>query len=363
MQHRRVQLALLSFLCLIAIYIFFKSSSLAFDQSFEPTELQPANETLGFGAILVVSRAGSPRRESLIRAANLTELEMRIPPQPVWSSEDITALQAGESSTLDRGSALAWLGHLNALRWLLNSGIETALILEDDVDWDIHIRKTQIPRVGHAIRQMTSSKNSFYGNLQSWDILYAGHCGDFFEAERAKTLTMQTFPDESVPPMRKLHPFTQRFLSALNLGEKTRMVHHSVSPLCSFGYAVTRQSAQRLLNDLAGREPQKGCPAYDVRLLEACRDEGMRCWSVNPELFHHTEAPSEIAIQNKANENDPSQSSELNLKLESPNIECGARTFRWTEGRSFEYLRDIVGRQGRCLKDRMEEDMTERLED
>jgi hypothetical protein len=45
----------------------------------------------------------------------------------------------------DRGSTLAWLGHLEVLQNMVASGSATALILEDDVDWDIAI-KSQMKR-------------------------------------------------------------------------------------------------------------------------------------------------------------------------------------------------------------------------
>jgi hypothetical protein len=54
---------------------------------------------------------------------------------------------------------------------------------------------------------------------------------------------------------------------------------------------VTRDSARRILADLSS-EGESGTVAYDVRILEACRDMGYRCWSVNPELFHHIDDQS-----------------------------------------------------------------------
>jgi len=71
----------------------------------------------------------------LILASNFTEIDVVIPQQPAWTEEGIDGLRAAEGSIITRGSALAWLGHLNALHWFLESGFETVLIVEDDIDW------------------------------------------------------------------------------------------------------------------------------------------------------------------------------------------------------------------------------------
>ncbi|KAK4934864.1 hypothetical protein LTR66_015530 [Elasticomyces elasticus] len=112
------------------------------------------NSTLGFGAIYVVSRADSPRQSGLLSAANITGLDITIPSQPLWSAQDIIAVQATENSSLSHGSALAWLGHINVLDSFLNSMHETALIIEDDVDWDVRLRQKQISKIAGAVRQL-----------------------------------------------------------------------------------------------------------------------------------------------------------------------------------------------------------------
>lgn len=77
----------------------------------------PANSTLGFGAIFAVSPHYSPRRPSLLWAANLTGLDIVIPELPNWSVGDVEAFKAKDrQSTVSVGSAKAWLGHLEILK-------------------------------------------------------------------------------------------------------------------------------------------------------------------------------------------------------------------------------------------------------
>ncbi len=132
------------------------------------------------------------------------------------------------------------------------------------------------------------------------------------------------YQDPTLPSRLNLHPFTQQLFNRLKLPEQSRVLHRSKFPLCSFGYAVTRRAAQRLLEDLAFPEfVEDGPRAYDVALLDACRagaipvpspprwepvwphmttslphqqpNPGLRCWTLNSELFHHMPGRSQIA--------------------------------------------------------------------
>jgi hypothetical protein len=82
-----------------------------------PQIILPANSTLAFGTIIAVSHAQSPRRPSLPWAFNLTEIDVVILDQPVWTEDDIEEFKSKEGSKISRGSALAWMGHLSALKW------------------------------------------------------------------------------------------------------------------------------------------------------------------------------------------------------------------------------------------------------
>lgn len=252
-------------------------------------------------------------------AANITELDIVIPDQPIWTDHDIELLKAVNGTKVSRGSALAWLGHLSILRWFLSTELDTVLILEDDVDWDIRLRSAQIPKVASSMRHLTAGATTrdassllthlnplsmtdrnvhpdeYWGPKDSWDVLYLGHCGDMVKPKQWNFRIPRTaFRDETLPDIEDLHPFTRDFLKNINIPTQTRIVHKSMSPLCTFGFALTRQAARRMLYDIAPHEKTGGTAAYDVRMLEACRDLGLKCFTSNPELFHHMDVPSEI---------------------------------------------------------------------
>ncbi|KXT09118.1 hypothetical protein AC579_3895 [Pseudocercospora musae] len=319
--------AVISCLAFIAV-IFFYPHTPRYVSTFPVENFSAANSTLGFGAVAPVSRAASPRRKGLNFAANITHVHLTIPEQPIWTEEDVAALHAEHGSTLTYGSSLAWLGHLNALKWFLSTNLESVLILEDDVDWNIRLRSTQIPTAAAAVRLLTnphhSSDADFWGPSGSWDLLYLGHCGDFFPSHLWGRIPHLTFPDTTMPMADDLHPYTQKFLSSIEVPAQNRLVHKTAFPLCTFGYAVTRAAATRLVNQLANREPEGGCLAYDIRIHEICRDNpDFNCLTVNPELMHHVDAASEIGNIDQGR--DQIQEESRTERRRTPNIACGAR--------------------------------------
>ncbi|ORY13161.1 hypothetical protein BCR34DRAFT_481549 [Clohesyomyces aquaticus] len=375
----------------------------------------PANRTLGFGAVLVVSKEGSDRRHALLQAANVTDIDLTIPKQPVWTEGDVTSFKNGVEKSVQRGSILAWLGHRNALQWFLDSGLETALILEDDVDWDIRLRSVQIPLAASAARSMLpppksylpsfnsdANRTQYWGDPKAWDLLYLGHCGDYFNEvtyeglkDSVKGFNISDLPhvmynDPSLPVKSDLHPFTQSLFEAINVPAHTRIFHRSKFPLCTFGYAVTRAAAERLLDDLAPAKLRPNGPkAFDVAILHACNkgsgtpsptpknnpkphpdpklrykyaSPGIRCWTLNSELFHHMPGHSQIA---KIDEDqgrtvgippvDFAGQTQIEVRNETTNIGCGfwggAFAFDNEDTARLKFLQEEVGRKGKCLKE------------
>lgn len=295
----------------------------------------------------------------------------------------------------------------------LNSGLETALILEDDVDWDIRLRNVQIPLAANAARTALPLKRAlnpftrpdanwrqYWGDHSAWDLLYLGHCGDYFNhvwvGESPDPLLILSdvphvvYKDPTLPARADLHPFTQRMFDALNLPMHTRAFHRSKWPLCSFGYAITRPAAERLLYDLApAKLSEDGPRAFDVALLHACikgsdtpsptpwqnpsphpdvklrhkyASPGLRCWTLNSELFHHMPGDSLIAkVEEEAAGTKPgvppvdlAGKTQVADRNETSNIGCGFWDggFAYADGdtKRLQYLQEEVGRKGRCLK-------------
>lgn len=297
----------------------------------------------------------------------------------------------------------------------LDSGLETALILEDDVDWDVRLRSVQVPLAASAARTVVPPKRSYnpftkldgnhmqyWGNHEQWDLLYLGHCGDYFNEVtydglvptdkpfNLSDLAHVVYKDPTLPVRADLHPFTQALFGALQMPAHSRALHRSKFPLCSFGYAVSRTAAERLLTDLAPPKLKaKGPRAFDVALLHACgagsktpsptpwrnpnphpdpnlrhkyASRGLRCWTLNSELFHHMPGDSQIAqIGQAMGENhgippvDLAGQTQVVYRNETTNIGCGfwSGAFAFEDGdtKRLKFLQEEVGRKGRCLKD------------
>ncbi|KAF2626597.1 glycosyltransferase family 25 protein [Macroventuria anomochaeta] len=311
------------------------------DPPFQHQVSAPANSTLGFGTILAVSRPHSRRQPGLLWAANLTDLEIVIPHQPEWTEAELDAFRLTSDSAISEGSARAWLGHLNALRCFLDTGKETALIIEDDVDFDLSIRSHQIPLLAPVVRSLLSNTSSarssvderYWGDTNTWDILYPGHCDDALPSPPGDSSGNPTnpllshphlfYPDPSIPPHTLLHPDTSNFLRALRVPESTRILHRTFAPFCTFAYAVNRRSAERIVKEFS-RE-REGVEAFDVQLLKAC-GEGLRCFSVGPEIFHHADGGSEIASVDRGVEGGVELVRDIEaLRKGTWNLRCGAR--------------------------------------
>lgn len=199
------------------------------------------------------------------------------------------------------------------------------------------------------------------------------------------------YRDPTVPTPANLHPFTQQLFGALGMPTHSRAFHRSRFPLCSFGYAVTRQAAKQLLDDLAPAKLQpRGPRAFDVALLHACRKgatrpsspmsarfptpppstppyyhvspkPGLRCWTLNSELFHHMPGQSLVdGIGEESGESpgippvDLAGQEQVFQRNETTNIECGfwSGDFafdRWNM-KHLHFLQKHVARLGQCLK-------------
>ena len=352
------------------------------DRPVHPVALKPptdaANATLGFGAVRVVSTPGSPRRSKLQQAANVLRIQLSFPEHhTLWTEQDVAEFRNHRNASESRvtlGSVKAWLSHRRVLREFLDSGDETTLILEDDVDFDIRLRTKQIPFAQTAARRLfqSPSRNATaypWGSPQHWDLLYIGHCGDFLSthsekgnvpgvgAQRPSDLSQlphTVYADETVPRGTDLHPWTAHFLLALDVPQQHRLLHRSVRPFCSFGYAITRTTAEKLLAELAPAHEVVWAKAYDVALFHACKKQ-LTCYTLTPEIFHHMNGISMIAKsigKTKSTPVDLAGRPQEDWRRETSNIGCGfwSGDFYPTSASHLAHLQREVGDKGQCLK-------------
>jgi hypothetical protein len=197
---------------------------------------------------------------------------------------------------------------------ILEQNLESAIILEDDVDWDIHL-KSQLEIIANGSRSIMSSlpsalfphshprhsrlatdaPSSPFGD--DWDLLWLGHCGEPFPemlvenkglekenpGRRAMQIRYMIHNDQTVPPVKNL----SGLLNFTDFPEHTRWVHVTGAPICSFAYALSQRGARRVLFDLS---VDRLSGPVDNALAWLCR-RGVGQWSSILKRAEAVEAP------------------------------------------------------------------------
>ncbi|QDS70123.1 hypothetical protein FKW77_005398 [Venturia effusa] len=180
------------------------------------------------------------------------------------------------------------------LKFVISSRFSTALIVEDDVDWDVDIL-SQVQQLSDNIRlffNVGPQNASPYGS--GWDVLWIGHCG-----EVAGYVPHVDYPDSHRIDKTNYTGWAKNFWVDI-IPQGDRRVQHAVRPVCTFGYAVTNDSAQEILGFLG----QAGGEAFDVGLSRMCTNGYLKCVTVVPQLMVHCEPPADSGYISPVYESD-----------------------------------------------------------
>lgn len=254
----------------------------------------------------MISERDSTRRPDLIQAANATQLDLMIPELRPWTTKQASnrTRHARVHSGKDMASSRAWRNHSFMLKQFLKSPLQTALIMEESVEWDVLLRTDQIPHSAAALHSILPPADVDlypWGHPDDWDLLYLGHCGDLFQelhdvSDRRSTyledltrIPHVMYADTTMPDRSEMHYSTASLLINLQIPEKTRIIHKSRFPACTLGYAITRSAARRIVEEIYPDTNDEEAPSYDISIREACRARDFRCYTVNPELLHKKE--------------------------------------------------------------------------
>ncbi|KAE8384727.1 hypothetical protein BDV23DRAFT_166244 [Aspergillus alliaceus] len=237
------------------------------------------NGTLGFQKILALSTGPSWRTRGLLAAANLTGLSIDIPPQPPIHPDLVTTFETLGQDGIERpthGASIAWLAHLDIIKYTIQADLDTVLILEDDADWDVSIR-SQMIKVAEGVRNLTKTTEigtAPYG--RDWDVLWIGHCGEYWE-DMYETIL---FEDPTACPHKYYFGWAKSFVE--RMPDHQRAVYRSVNPVCSFAYGLSRPGSRKVLELLGAGQDE----AFDVSMMHSCKAGKLNCISVLPEVVH-----------------------------------------------------------------------------
>ena len=252
------------------------------------------NETLGFGAIYVLTIDDSTWRvQGLHQAAKLTGLRLRIPVQKRPSEDEVNAYLAGDELSQIPNEVRATLDYLSLIDEFLLTGYETALFLEDDADFGLNVR-FQMASIADAILAESvlnredsdfseASLSAFtrypYGKDQ-WDVFWLGHFG----VEFTKDTQVIRYSDRfALPWDRLVSDFNNYYeVNQREQQQQQQIVTHA-APMATYGFALTRSTAQMIVERLRKDRAQK----FDLALHILCKGEELRCMAPVPEVIHH----------------------------------------------------------------------------
>lgn len=259
-----------------------------------------------FAQLLALSAAPSWRTRGLAAAAGLVGLDISIPRQSPITDGAIDNFQAMAKSRSqkgpEKGSAKAWLAHLDLLRFTVASGWETSFIIEDDVDFDVAI-KEQMQLISDNVRTYTSTSEDdmtpYGSSTGSWDVIWPGNCGSWIFKEVADD--MHTFTDNTRIHTAAYAGWSKRFLREFLGDDNIRAVHHNQMSVCTFGYGVTALGARKLI-ELSSSD--NSAEAFDVSLSNYCKDGRLKCLIVTPQVFNHYVPPEELGYVSQVHAGD-----------------------------------------------------------
>ncbi len=153
----------------------------------------------------------------------------------------------------DPGATGCWRAHLNVMQEMVRDNIQSALVFEDDADWDVAV-KYQALQAARATRFITEQPEegqslSPYGD--GWDIIWFGHCAAQTDKENDRRFVVTE--DPTVLPPWSRSEFVKPDMSLweedsddyLNL--QTRIYFRSSWNSCTAAYAISLRGAEKVV--------------------------------------------------------------------------------------------------------------------
>lgn len=178
----------------------------------------------------------------------------------------------------------------------MKKNIATALILENNADWDMRIHEI-VPKIIHAVNQTSRPPffnrpsglvgDSFLPYRNHWDVLWMGHCGT-----HGKNGRVYQYPDDTVPP--PMHEYTSPSISKPSSKlhvHGTRVVFEPWRTSCSVGYAISHQGAVKLRKFF-----ESATGSLDIELSGLCATQStLTCYSVWPQVMTPVLSTEDVA--------------------------------------------------------------------
>jgi len=251
----------------------------------EDSLLHVYNDTLGFGEVFVISlRERSDKRDTISVQAALSNISLTFVDGVVGKEVSEKALPYGLDRTPPEVGC--WRSHLDVMQRMVQQRIQSALIFEDDADWDVAI-KAQMLQVARGSRWLLDSSgdrvpSSPYGD--GWDVLWIGHCS----AEPIDRRRWVIPKDPTVVPPSDRGYWFKPDMTSWESGPfpdtQTRLIFRSGFGGCSAAWAISLAGAEKILYRLS-MSPFND--AIDMGVSTMCADGtlGINCISPFPAII------------------------------------------------------------------------------
>lgn len=276
------------------------------------------NSTFGFGKIFVLHLPHrSDKKDQLLMMSRLQNIDLTFLSSPSPSQLKNSGMP-WKSKTMrnEHGRTALWRGHMDALQNILDYNLQSALILEDDSDWDINVRTA----LQHLHQPFASIVNSFQKAesylpsssskedpwlTKEWDILNLGTCFEdpFIRGDRPGEVNIEHPPimsyyDPTIDFREHTHESHVKLLQAYNYTlpeihgkeerdlvelskEHRRLITLSNKPICMNAYAVSQKGAIKLLYHLS-----KGIENFfDLTMADLSNKGKIRSWTISPPIM------------------------------------------------------------------------------
>jgi len=235
------------------------------------------NATLGFQKIYVLSMPHRrDKRDVVALAAYLAGLEIEfvdgVNGSEISKAERPEGWEKAFNTDGNIDSSLGcWRGHLDIYQKMALQGVQSALIMEDDVDWDVTIKR-QMTEVAHGARQLQHNdavSHSPYGD--DWWLMSTGNCATAIDDNRDQEHWVID-NDPTVVPGRHRQLFYGPKTSPKELkGGNTRLLFWLNYMVCTGSYAISLKGVSNMLLD---QQLLPHAKPIDLALAEMCaRDE------------------------------------------------------------------------------------------
>ncbi|KAI9738288.1 MAG: hypothetical protein M1834_008786 [Cirrosporium novae-zelandiae] len=252
------------------------------------------NDTLGFEKIFVVSLPErGDRRDAFTLTSSLTGFNFEWVDGVKGADVPTKALPSTFNRELGDNVIGCWRAHMNAANAVVKQRLSTALIMEDDADWDVSL-KSQLKQFALGSRfimntTQRSTPHSPYGD--GWDLLWIGHCSSQAHPNDDRRYLIEH--DRTVtPPSRRANWGPVPDMSIYD--NNTRIIYRASGGVCLYAYALSFQGAQKLLYHLSVKPFSN---AVDLGLLDMCNDDSrdFKCISVFPQIIgdHKAAGPTD----------------------------------------------------------------------